>query len=63
MIVGIRAEPTPGPTGFEDGINSAILRYSGAAEAEPTDDTVESTNPLDENALVVRLAFSFRLWG
>nr|BAE80732.1 laccase 2 [Flammulina velutipes] len=48
----IRAEPTPGPTGFEDGINSAILRYSGAAEAEPTDDTVESTNPLDENALV-----------
>nr|AAR03585.1 laccase 6 [Volvariella volvacea] len=32
----IRANPNKGPTGFVDGINSAILRYHGAPNAEPT---------------------------
>nr|AIS92515.1 laccase VV-LAC1 [Volvariella volvacea] len=32
----IRANPNLGPTGFADGINSAILRYNGAPDEEPT---------------------------
>ncbi|EJD00073.1 Cu-oxidase-domain-containing protein [Fomitiporia mediterranea MF3/22] len=44
----IRAEPSQGTTGFTNGINSAILRYSGADDEEPT--TIENTEgtQLDE---------------
>lgn len=46
----IRANPNLGTTGFSGGINSAILRYSGAAATEPT--TTQSTsNPLVETNL------------
>ena len=35
-LLGIRANPSQGTTGFTGGINSAILRYSGAPDADPT---------------------------
>ncbi|KAJ3555953.1 hypothetical protein NM688_g2291 [Phlebia brevispora] len=45
----IRANPGIGiTTGFAGGINSAILRYVGADEVEPTTPLVNSTNPLNE---------------
>ncbi|KAJ3555038.1 hypothetical protein NM688_g2790 [Phlebia brevispora] len=45
----IRANPGTGiTTGFAGGINSAILRYAGADEVEPTTPLVASTNPLSE---------------
>lgn len=46
--LGIRANPSAGTTGFTDGINSAILRYSGADDEEPT--TIQNTEgtTLDE---------------
>ena len=40
-----------GTTGFTSGINSAILRYSGADEVEPTTNQSTSTNPLVETDL------------
>ncbi|EJD00070.1 laccase [Fomitiporia mediterranea MF3/22] len=55
----IRAEPSASGaiTGFENGINSAVLRYSGAAQEEPT--TLQDTddNPLNEADLVRMLTF------
>jgi len=33
---GIRAFPDQGPQGYENGINSAILRYVGTPDADPT---------------------------
>lgn len=36
MFPGIRANPNKGTPGFDGGLNSAILRYSGAAETDPT---------------------------
>nr|CAR47803.1 multiple oxidase [Phlebia tremellosa] len=48
----IRANPGTGITqGFEGGINSAILRYAGADEVEPTTALVASTSPLAEGDL------------
>ncbi|KAF9038528.1 laccase [Panaeolus papilionaceus] len=46
----IRAEPNlnRGTQGFDGGINSAILRYSDAAAADPTSTDPQSTNPLNE---------------
>ncbi|PPQ63102.1 hypothetical protein CVT24_005813 [Panaeolus cyanescens] len=46
----IRAEPNVnrGSQGFDGGINSAILRYSGAAVADPTSTGPQSANPLNE---------------
>src|SRR6266436_4510075 len=48
----IRAEQQPGfdggPTGFAGGINSAILRYSGAPNADPTTSQTQSVIPLNE---------------
>ncbi|KAL0062617.1 laccase, multicopper oxidase, benzenediol:oxygen oxidorectuctase [Marasmius tenuissimus] len=46
----IRANPNAGPSGFVNGINSAILRYVGASEAEPEVSTTEfePTAPLNE---------------
>ncbi|KAH9936770.1 laccase [Epithele typhae] len=48
----IRALPNIGTTSFTGGINSAILRYDGAAEIEPT--TSQTTDPivLNEASLV-----------
>ncbi|KAF7795688.1 hypothetical protein EIP86_006853 [Pleurotus ostreatoroseus] len=49
----IRANPGTGITqGFAGGINSAILRYTGANETEPTTNETTSTNPLSESNLV-----------
>ncbi|KAF9256451.1 laccase B [Marasmius fiardii PR-910] len=48
----IRAEPGHGtPGGFQDGINTAILRYVGAPDSEPTkrpDDEPDLTRTLNE---------------
>ena len=47
----IRALPNaPAQASFTNGQNSAILRYSGAAEADPTT-TMTSTTPLVEKNL------------
>ncbi|KAK0200620.1 laccase lcc5 [Desarmillaria ectypa] len=43
----IRANPSVGTQGFDGGINSAILRYDGAADVEP--DTVALTSVLKMN--------------
>ncbi|KIL58885.1 multicopper oxidase [Amanita muscaria Koide BX008] len=48
----IRSVPGPGPTGFDGGINSAILRYIGAPIADPKTPEEPSTNPLLETSLV-----------
>jgi iron transport multicopper oxidase len=47
----IRANPGLGATGFADGINSAILRYAGAPNAEPTTNQTTSVDPLVETSL------------
>nr|QBH72619.1 laccase [Trametes versicolor] len=44
----IRANPSFGNVGFTGGINSAILRYDGAAAIEPTTTQTTSTEPLNE---------------
>ncbi|KAJ6491906.1 TvLac7 [Mycena sanguinolenta] len=46
----IRAQPNFGNTGFVNGTNSAILRYSGAPKAEPTTNSSLS-QPFVETAL------------
>lgn len=53
-LSGIRAEPSDGTTGFTNGINSAILRYSGAEDEDPS--TIQNTEGtvLDEADLHVR---------
>ncbi|KIK56879.1 hypothetical protein GYMLUDRAFT_173705 [Collybiopsis luxurians FD-317 M1] len=49
----IRASPNVGPTGFVGGVNSAILRYSGAPATDPT--TISTAlNQLQETSLVPR---------
>ncbi|KAJ3485885.1 hypothetical protein NLI96_g4634 [Meripilus lineatus] len=47
----VRAEPNFGRTGFNGGVNSAILRYVGAPIAEPTTPERKSTRPLLETNL------------
>ena len=47
----IRANPSVGTTGFDDGINSAILRYSGAEDEEPTTTQNTEATVLDEGDL------------
>ncbi|CAK5272431.1 unnamed protein product [Mycena citricolor] len=42
----IRANPNLGPAGFAGGINSAILRYIGASDSEPTTSQDTSVNGL-----------------
>nr|QMP96875.1 laccase A precursor [Cerrena sp.] len=44
----IRANPNAGFKGFNNGINSAILRYDGAPVAEPTTQLILLGNPLNE---------------
>ncbi|RDB27353.1 Laccase-1 [Hypsizygus marmoreus] len=46
----IRADPNAGDTGFDGGINSAILRYDGAEEVDPTT-TSSLSNPMAETDL------------
>ncbi|KAJ7642060.1 laccase 1 [Roridomyces roridus] len=46
----VRGNPSIGILGFEGGINSAILRYVGAPDAEPTTNDT-SSNPLKETDL------------
>ncbi|KAF8904867.1 laccase [Mucidula mucida] len=48
----IRASPSIGDGGFDDGINSAILRYTNADVAEPITRSDTSTAPLLEQNLV-----------
>nr|BAA85185.1 bilirubin oxidase [Pleurotus ostreatus]BAC65099.1 laccase [Pleurotus ostreatus] len=45
----IRANPNLGSTGFDGGINSAILRYAGATEDDPTTTSSTSTPLLETN--------------
>ena len=52
-VSGIRVTPSAGTTGFDDGINSAILRYAGADDADPTTNQTSSVAPLDESDLIV----------
>ncbi|TBU49264.1 laccase [Dichomitus squalens] len=47
----IRANPNFGNVGFTDGINSAILRYDGAASIEPTTSQQATQNLLNEATL------------
>ena len=49
----IRAQPSGfvRAIGFENGINSAILRYEGAPIAEPNTTLAQSTRPLVETDL------------
>ncbi|KAI1790621.1 laccase [Ganoderma leucocontextum] len=48
----VRALPNSGTTNFDGGVNSAILRYVGATETEPTTTQTNSTAPLTETDLV-----------
>ncbi|KAL9713355.1 ferroxidase, multicopper oxidase [Leucoagaricus gongylophorus] len=48
----IRAQPNVGTTGYDGGINSAILRYISASDEDPTTPEVSTTNLLDETSLV-----------
>ncbi|KAG6872384.1 hypothetical protein C0995_010136 [Termitomyces sp. Mi166 len=50
IYAGIRANPSVGTIGFLGGLNSAILRYSGAPIADPTTVYIP-TNPLQETNL------------
>ncbi|KAF5362289.1 hypothetical protein D9756_002103 [Leucocoprinus leucothites] len=50
----IRAGPNIGTTGFEGGMNSAILRYVFAPNKDPTTTQTPSTKPLRETDLVPR---------
>ena len=48
----IRAVPNAGTTSTDGGLNSAILRYSGAAEIEPTTNATTSVLALNETDLI-----------
>ncbi|KAI0689487.1 laccase LCC3-3 [Cerioporus squamosus] len=48
----IRALPSGGTVNFDGGVNSAILRYDGAAEIEPVTNRTMSMAPLVESDLV-----------
>ncbi|TFK26128.1 hypothetical protein FA15DRAFT_755306 [Coprinopsis marcescibilis] len=48
----IRSQPNVGPAGFAGGLNSAILRYIGAPNADPTTTQTPNSNPLNEANLV-----------
>ncbi|KAJ7932147.1 laccase [Mycena leptocephala] len=50
----IRANPSTGPKGFTGGINSGVLRYVGAAVADPTTTQTTSVTPFNEVNLHVR---------
>ncbi|KAF5354773.1 hypothetical protein D9756_005749 [Leucocoprinus leucothites] len=46
-----RALPNIGPKGFDNGVNSAILRYSEASDSDPTSTQTPNSNPLVETNL------------
>ncbi|KAK7037629.1 laccase, multicopper oxidase, benzenediol:oxygen oxidorectuctase [Paramarasmius palmivorus] len=48
----IRADPNLGVSGFANGINSAILRYVGAPNAEPAASTFTPSNLLQESQVI-----------
>ncbi|KAF8342651.1 laccase [Cantharellus anzutake] len=48
----IRASPSTGTSGFTGGINSAILRYVGAAKEEPSGTTQTVGTTLNETSLI-----------
>ncbi len=54
--IGIRALSNTGPQGFDGGLNSAILRYNGAHDSDPTSIQTTSVIPLLETNLHVRVA-------
>jgi iron transport multicopper oxidase len=47
----IRANPNLGTTGFAGGLNSAILRYNGAPDADPVSSQTPNSAPLLETNL------------
>ncbi|KAF9461176.1 laccase 2 precursor [Collybia nuda] len=47
----IRANPNKGPPGFDGGLNSAILRYSGAPSVDPITPSTIRSSPLIETNL------------
>ncbi|KAK0498036.1 laccase lcc5 [Armillaria luteobubalina] len=49
----IRANPSVGTQGYEDGINSAILRYNGADNEEPNTPLIPRPKRMDESELVI----------
>jgi iron transport multicopper oxidase len=49
---GIRFEPNLGTQGFDGGLNSAILRYDGADEEDPTTEETDATAALAETDLI-----------
>jgi iron transport multicopper oxidase len=55
-VIGIRANPNLGSTGFAGGINLAVLRYAGALPIDPISDPSATqpapTAPLNEANLV-----------
>jgi iron transport multicopper oxidase len=51
---GIRARPNKGDSSFVNGLNSAILRYAGSPDVEPTTTQVPNSNPLREYDLHTR---------
>lgn len=55
LFVGIRVNSSTGNAGFEGGINSAILRYAGAPDEEPTTTAQTNVNKLFEGDLSVSL--------
>lgn len=48
----VRSNPSRGTTGFEGGLNSAILRYAGAPDEDPVTAQEPNSNPLVEYNLV-----------
>ena len=53
LSIGIRVNSSTGNSGFEGGINSAILRYAGAPDEEPTTSEQTNINKLFEGDLAV----------
>jgi hypothetical protein len=51
-LSGIRFNPNLGTQGFDGGLNSAILRYDGAEDEDPTTEETDSTAALVETDLV-----------
>jgi hypothetical protein len=58
-LEGIRANPNLGTSGFDGGINSAILRYEGAPDSDPVSVQPPSVMPLNEVDLHVRVSLEF----
>ena len=59
-MLGIRADPSIGTSGFDGGINSAILRYAGADDVDPTSNQTTSVAVLSDANLVVSFSSSLK---